>query len=98
MSMELLVVYDVNTETTQGERRLRKVAKICEGYGQRVQKSVFECQLDAGQQRRLLHELRAVMDPRVDRVAIYRLREPYQRYATRLGRGPDLDWRKPIVL
>lgn len=96
--MELLVVYDISTESTQGERRLRQVAKICEGFGQRVQKSVFECQLDAGQQRRLLHELRAVIDPKTDRVAVYRLREPYQRYATTIGLGPDLDWRKPIVL
>lgn len=96
--MELLVTYDINTETSAGERRLREVAKLCEGYGQRVQKSVFECQLDSGQVRRLVHELRSAIDPTKDRVAIYRLREPHQRYVTTLGRGPDLDWRSPVVL
>jgi CRISPR-associated protein Cas2 len=96
--MELLVVYDIETATLSGERRLRSVAKVCEGYGQRVQKSVFECQLDAGGLRKLVHALKQVIDPRRDRVAIYRLREPYQRYVTTLGLSGDVDWRSPIVL
>ena len=45
--MLVLVTYDVNTETAAGRRRLRKVAKVCVDYGQRVQNSVFECQMDA---------------------------------------------------
>ena len=47
--MLVLVCYDVNTETSAGRRRLRRVAKVCESTGQRVQKSVFECQLDVAQ-------------------------------------------------
>ena len=47
--MLVLVCYDVNTETKAGRRRLRRVAKVCEGTGQRVQKSVFECQVDLKQ-------------------------------------------------
>ena len=47
--MLVLVTYDVNTETTAGKKRLRKVAKACVNYGQRVQNSVFECLLDAAQ-------------------------------------------------
>ena len=47
--MLVLVTYDVNTETADGRRRLRKVAKVCVDYGQRVQNSVFECLLDAAQ-------------------------------------------------
>ena len=47
--MLVLVTYDVNTETAEGRRRLRKVAKTCVDYGQRVQNSVFECLLDAAQ-------------------------------------------------
>ena len=47
--MLVLVTYDVNTETAAGRRRLRKVAKVCVDYGQRVQNSVFECLLDAAQ-------------------------------------------------
>lgn len=96
--MELVVAYDISTESPDGERRLRQVAKTCEGFGQRVQKSVFECQLDAGQLRRLVHELREVIDPTRDRIAIYRLREPYQRYVTAIGLDPDVDWRRPVVL
>ena len=47
--MLVLVTYDVSTETAAGRRRLRKVAKACVDYGQRVQNSVFECMLDAAQ-------------------------------------------------
>lgn len=96
--MELLVVYDIETTSPQGERRLRDVAKVCEGYGQRVQKSVFECQLDASGLRRLVHDLKQIIEPRRDRVAIYRLREPYRRYVTALGATADLDWRAPVIL
>ena len=46
MSMLIIVCSDVNTETREGRRRLRRVAKVCEGVGQRVQKSVFECRVD----------------------------------------------------
>ena len=59
--MLVIVCYDVNTETKAGRRRLRRVAKVCEGTGQRVQKSVFECQVDLMQmeelERRLLREI-----------------------------------------
>lgn len=96
--MEFLVVYDIETTTSRGERRLREVAKVCEGYGQRVQKSVFECQLDGVGMRRLMHDLGRVIEPRRDRVAIYRLREPYRRYATTLGLAADVDWRAPVIL
>jgi CRISPR-associated protein Cas2 len=96
--MEVLVVYDISTVSPDGERRLREIAKVCEGYGQRVQKSVFECRLEMREIRLLVHDIQRVMDPTSDRVAIYRLREPYQRYVVALGRGPDVDWRRPVVL
>lgn len=94
----MLVVYDVSTEDAKGRRRLRQVAKVCEGYGQRVQKSVFECTIDAPTLRRLIAELRDTIDPTLDRVGIYRLREPYVRYVVSLGKPPLVDWRKPLVL
>ena len=47
--MLVVVAYDVNTETEDGRKRLRRVAKLCENYGQRVQNSVFECLVDAAQ-------------------------------------------------
>ena len=59
--MLIIVTYDVATETRAGQKRLRRVAKVCESMGQRVQKSVFECQLDEMQfeqlERRLLAEI-----------------------------------------
>ena len=51
--MLVIVCYDVNTETREGRRRLRRVAKVCEGTGQRVQKSVFECRIDLMQMEAL---------------------------------------------
>ena len=60
--MEVLVVYDVNTETREGRRRLRRVAKRCEAFGQRVQYSVFECILDDKGYERLQHALKEIID------------------------------------
>jgi CRISPR-associated protein Cas2 len=96
--MELLVVYDISTVSPDGERRLREVAKVCEGYGQRVQKSVFECRLEKREIRLLIHDVGKIINPQTDRVAVYRLREPYQRYVKALGRGPEVDWRRPVIL
>ena len=56
------MAYDVSTELAAGRTRLRKVAKICEGFGQRVQKSVFECVLSEMQLVQLEHRLRGVID------------------------------------
>lgn len=71
--MLVIVCYDVNTETREGRRRLRRVARVCEGVGQRVQKSVFECQVDLARleelERRLLAEIR--IDE--DNLRLYRL-------------------------
>lgn len=96
--MEVLVVYDISTVSAGGKRRLREVAKVCEGYGHRVQKSVFECRLEMREIRLLIHDIQKIIDPTTDRVAVYRLREPYQRYVMALGRGPEVDWRRPVVL
>ena len=83
--MELLVVYDIDTTTVAGERRLRAVAKICEAYGHRVQKSVFECVLDAMRLRQLIDDLEKTISPTVDQVGIYRLREPRLRSSSASG-------------
>ena len=58
----VLITYDVNTEDAAGRKRLRKIAKECVNYGQRVQNSVFECLLDAAQNKLLQHKLRGIMD------------------------------------
>lgn len=71
--MDLLLAYDVATATPGGQRRLRRVAKICEGFGVRVQKSVFELVLDAHEIPVLLHRLNRAIDPTEDNIRMYRL-------------------------
>lgn len=95
--MEILVVYDVSTENAAGRRRLRRVAHACEGYGQRVQQSVFECVLNDADLEVLTARLRAEMDETSDSIRIYRLREPLSRHVRTLGARPEFDQRDPLV-
>ena len=76
--MMVLITYDVNTEDYDGRRRLRKIAKQCVNYGQRVQNSVFECILDAAQCRTLQHKLVTIMDPEKDSLRFYYLGNKYE--------------------
>lgn len=71
--MLVLVCYDVSTETKAGRRRLRRVARVCESTGQRVQKSVFECLLDVAKFEALERELLAEIDPTMDCLRLYRI-------------------------
>ncbi|MCD7761413.1 MAG: CRISPR-associated endonuclease Cas2, partial [Clostridiales bacterium] len=64
--MLVVITYDVNTADAAGQRRLRKLAKQCVNYGQRVQNSVFECSLDAAQYRLLKAKLWDMIDPERD--------------------------------
>ncbi|MHB1318911.1 MAG: CRISPR-associated endonuclease Cas2 [Anaerolineae bacterium] len=96
--MEILVTYDVATDTVEGRRRLRHVAEICEAHGQRVQKSVFECTLSAAELVVLKHRLVKEIDRKEDSLRIYRLREPRTRFLEVLGREPEFDLHDPLVL
>ena len=96
--MELLVAYDVATEDADGRRRLRRVAAVCQAFGQRVQKSVFECVLNDVQLEVLVAQLRGEMDEAADSVRIYRLREPRARYLRHYGVKPQVDLHDPLVL
>lgn len=73
--MLVLITYDVNTETAAGKRRLRKVAKMCVNYGQRVQNSVFECLLDASQYAVFKAKLLELIDPKTDSLRFYTVRK-----------------------
>ncbi len=83
--MLVLITYDVNTETPAGRRRLRKVAKECVNYGQRVQNSVFECDLDAAQFELVKHRLELLIDPHTDSVRLYNLGNTYTPRITHFG-------------
>ncbi|GLW63981.1 CRISPR-associated endoribonuclease Cas2 1 [Actinomadura rubrobrunea] len=71
--MDLLLTYDVDTTTPEGRRRLRKVAKLCEGYGLRVQKSVFEIVADEVDLLQLIDDIDNIIDADSDSIRIYRL-------------------------
>ncbi|MBI1920843.1 MAG: CRISPR-associated endonuclease Cas2 [Geobacter sp.] len=74
--MWIVVAYDVNTETPQGRRRLRRVAQVCKNFGQRVQKSVFECQVNELKFEDLRRKLLREIDKELDNLRLYRLTEP----------------------
>ena len=83
--MLVLITYDVNTETSAGRRRLRKVAKRCVDHGQRVQNSVFECLLDSAQCRILQHKLVQIMDQDLDSLRFYYLGKKYENKIEHFG-------------
>ncbi len=83
--MLVLITYDVNTQDAAGRTRLRRVAKQCVDYGQRVQNSVFECLLDEVQFRLLKHELEKMIDPNKDSLRFYNLGNNYQNRIEHLG-------------
>lgn len=91
--MLLLITYDVNTETPEGKRRLRLVAKKCVDFGQRVQNSVFECSVDAAQSVRLQAELLELIDEEKDSLRFYNLGNNYNskiiHYGTKKGYDPN---------
>lgn len=76
--MLVVITYDVNTETTEGRRRLRHIARQCVNYGQRVQNSVFECLLDSAQCKALQAKLCDIIDIEKDSLRFYYLGNKYE--------------------
>ena len=98
MSMLIIVTYDVSTETKEGQKRLRRVAKVCEKIGQRVQKSVFECRVDLMKYEELERRLLAEIDKNEDSLRLYRLTEPYKLHVKEYGSFRAIDFEKPLIL
>ena len=96
--MLVIVCYDVNTETKAGRRRLRRVAKVCESTGQRVQKSVFECQVNLMQFDTLERSLLAEIDPTEDNLRLYRLPDSRGSEVREHGTFRATDFNGPLVL
>lgn len=88
--MLILVTYDVNTETSAGRARLRKVAKVCTNYGQRVQNSVFECLLDASQYVEFKAKLEKIINIEKDSLRFYELGNKYKHKVVHVGIHPDV--------
>lgn len=95
--MLMLVTYDVSTTTPAGRRRLRRVARACLDHGQRVQNSVFECEVDPAQWTALKARLEAEIDPAQDSLRFYRLGAEGRRRVEHVGAKPALDLDGPLV-
>jgi CRISPR-associated protein Cas2 len=96
--MRILITYDVNTTTPEGERRLRRVARACVDHGQRVQKSVFECSLTQAQMEHFRARLLGEIDPKLDSLRIYRLPDAVEKIREVYGLYQDIDFTAPLVL
>ncbi len=96
--MLLIVCYDVNTETRAGQRRLRRVAKACEGMGQRVQKSVFEFRIDVAQMEALERKLLGIIDTATDNLRLYRMSDGRGCEVREHGEFKATDFDAPLVL
>lgn len=89
--MLMLITYDVATGDAEGRRRLRRVARLCQDYGQRVQYSVFECQVDAAQWTILRARLLSEIDETVDSLRFYRLGANWRRRVEHVGAKASYD-------
>lgn len=93
----MLVTYDVNTTDPAGRRRLRRIARICKDYGQRVQFSVFECQVDPAQWTDLRARLIREIDDEADSLRFYRLGANWRPRVEHVGAKPALDLDGPLM-
>ncbi len=96
--MMVLITYDVNTETDEGKRRLRRVAKVCENRGQRVQNSVFECLIDPAQFTELRQRLIKEVNLEMDSLRFYFLGSNWKRRVEHVGAKPAYDPEGPLVV
>lgn len=95
--MLVLITYDVNTQTEAGRKRLRKVAKQCLNYGQRVQNSVFECQLDVAKCRQVKAVLEELIDQDKDSLRFYYLGDKYKNKVEHIGAKAGFDVTAPLI-
>lgn len=96
--MLILITYDVDTTTRAGEKRLRKVAKECVNYGQRVQNSVFECLLTEAQLVRLKSIISSIIDDEKDSIRFYFLGNNWQRKIETLGKLTSFNPTEALII
>jgi len=95
--MMVLVAYDVNVQTPEGRRRLRRVAKVCEDHGQRVQNSVFECLVEPAMWAALKDRLQDEVDPEQDSLRYYFLGSNWQRRVEHFGAKASYNPEGPLI-
>lgn len=96
--MLVLITYDVSTEDKAGRGRLRRVARACLDVGQRVQYSVFECELDQAQWTKLKARLISEIDPEKDSLRFYLLGSNWKPRVEHVGAKPAVDYDGPLIL
>ncbi len=96
--MMVLVTYDVSTTSEAGKKRLNKVAKQCQNYGQRVQNSVFECILDPAQLTQLKNNLKEIIDLEQDSLRFYYLGNEWRKRVEHIGAKKSIDIEGPLLL
>lgn len=96
--MNILVTYDINTETKAGRRRLHKVAQTCKDFGQRVQFSVFECLVSDAQYEDLRAKLKKTINPSKDSVRIYKLRGDREKVVETIGLDGYTDFTDTLIV
>ena len=96
--MMVLVSYDVAVTKPGGAGRLRKVAKQCQNYGQRVQFSVFECIVDPAQWIKMKNALESIIDKKTDSLRYYYLGANYKRKVEHIGAKPSIDMDGPFII
>lgn len=94
----VLVSYDVSTVDKKGQVRLRKIAKICIDYGQRVQNSVFECNLDPAMWAVFKNKLLKIMHKEKDSLRFYYLGSNWKRRVEHIGAKPTIDLDEPLII
>lgn len=96
--MLVLITYDVSTLDSEGQRRLRRVSKQCQNYGQRVQHSVFECIVDATQFAILKKKLIQIIDEEQDSLRFYQLGNNYKNKVEHVGIKGSIDMQGPLIV
>lgn len=95
--MMVLITYDVNTETPAGRKRLQKVAKQCQNYGQRVQNSVFECIIDPALLKQLQSKLEKIIDVEKDSIRYYYLGDEWRKRVEHIGTKKSMNLEGPLI-
>lgn len=95
--MWIIVAYDVRTDEAKGRKRLRRVAQVCKDFGQRVQKSVFECQVDDMKFEELRRRLLREINDEEDNLRLYRLTEPREQHVETYGLSRTVFFDEPLI-
>ena len=96
--MFVVIAYDVNTESSEGRKRLRQVSKACQNHGQRVQNSLFECSVDYGTFLMLKKTLEKIIDKEKDSLRYYNLGNKWDEKVEHIGAKPGYNPDGPLII